>query len=1110
MGCSSSEDDSASSVRASKPGGSTTHKKVSCQPCRQAKVKCIVSSDSTSNACSRCTKLKRDCFYRTHKRGRKPGKIKLQQILRRVQLLDRTLTEIKLLNNHVNDADAESLVNTLQWQLSRSKFFQRAAVAHADPVEHNHLIHQPEISAPQTTVHEHRDQPHPGFAQNANANANANAQLPLPLENVQRPRSDFNMLVDMEDHASVARVRDEFPTLSNPLKLLAQASSEESERRRMRVSSGSDAGLGRTTSVGLDQPQCANEREQQRAARAGSSSKHDAQPPRKRARSHSASPHTACHMQSATDQTCQVCATTHATSTATMASSNADCTAKVEVEVEVETVASSSNKSWASTYFSRGAFHPVYDNRPEFDPIDQHLLTASQATRLISSFYASFGTFMHIFDPHLSTFGYIRKHSAFLLTVICAISAEFEASTDVEIQQESAVLAPRLRRHYEAMIAWITSGDYKNVEMAQAFFLLASYRPMADSATSDQTWLFLGTAIRIATELGCNLVCYSYTNTPRVADGNQNDHYTRQLRNTERLWINLWNLEKTLASQTGQRMHLADEGVVATCSRWHRMPCSLRQDDVLVAQVELRRLMIEKVDVFHTHVTRTLGSRRRVTTAEAPRTSSDDDSNDTNDPLSSTERDQLSLQLSYFRHSVDMDLKRWQERWLSSSCTLSSAPTPLQITGPLSLDYAALVTYALPLPISYTVDVTSELTQLYRHCYLSCTNYMATFVDRCQRAMMDHITNSTVISTVYAVVFALDLARKAYNQTRTPCHAGQHASAHASNTSNTSNARGVDFGFVSTKRVVNLAKLTAAQLDKIGKAKQGRLGRSVASRYSAFLNGVLARFEVTRDTVSAGASTQVANERAQAVGQVGGGEQTDTGEQAAAVGRGFQAVQTDLPRSTHESDGACAAFSSTQACDFVQPNAADVDPDSDHHLRRVGSHAVAPTSACTRSHAGTRKQGTKASHAYSSNLMFSPDASDAQPATYPTSSTAMPAHMRTASCSAPAPAPAPARATQSWTTTRCSPRFVMPAHHSLPKPTHECIPMQPLSPATWFNQLHTTNATPTQTDPAAQRVSSIDTDPSWEWMMADLDLFSVDGGGGGGEPILDQMARLFG
>ncbi|CDW99081.1 hypothetical protein [Sporisorium scitamineum] len=50
------------------------------------------------------------------------------------------------------------------------------------------------------------------------------------------------MLVDMEDHASVARVPDEFPTLSNPLKLLAQASSDESERRMRARRGGVESG----------------------------------------------------------------------------------------------------------------------------------------------------------------------------------------------------------------------------------------------------------------------------------------------------------------------------------------------------------------------------------------------------------------------------------------------------------------------------------------------------------------------------------------------------------------------------------------------------------------------------------------------------------------------------------------------------------------------------------------------------------------------------------------------------------------------------------------------------------------------------------------------------
>ncbi|EST08102.1 hypothetical protein PSEUBRA_002183 [Kalmanozyma brasiliensis GHG001] len=997
---------------ADKPDKVTTEKKVSCQPCREAKVKCIPSPDPSSSDCTRCLKLDRPCFYRTHKRGRKPGKIKFQQILRRLELLDRTLTELRELNDEVGDPDAGNLIETLMWQLRRSKFFDKSNAITTD-------LRQDQGAK---EVKREREASTPSVLNAGDGSSGRGTPIPpvVPMS-VHKGRSDFNMLVDLEDHASVARVPDEFPTLSNPLKLLAQASSEESERRGLIAkhhrSEGSSRSSGLRMQVSLEEGNGDKDDEDGHAKVASGSSSQ-------------------AQNEEASDQLRSDTARKRRRSKSP--ASNADASSSRPPQQTVSR-GNTTATSWASTYFSRGAFHPVYDNTPEHDPIDLHLLSLAQATRLVSTFYASFGTFMHIFDPDLSTITYIRKHSAFLLTVICALSAEFESSPDPAVQTDSASLALTLRKHYEGMITWLTASDYKNVEMAQAFFLLASYRPMSDSAMSDQTWLFLGTAIRIATELGCNLTCYSYsTSSSSLPPGAARDHYQRQLRNTERLWINLWNLEKTLASQTGQRMHLADEGVVAHCSRWHRMDCALRQDEVLVAQVELRRVMIDKSDHFNTHVLRSLGARRRLgdnisdTTHQA-------EGDDAQDVLSTAERDQLSLQLSYFRNAVSMDLKRWEERWLSSSMA-SSTPTPLQITGPLWLDYAALVTYALPLPISYNVDVTPELTHLYRHCYISCTNYMATFIDRSQRGLMDHITNSTIVSTVYAVVFALDLARKAIRQRDGP-------------------NSGVDFGFVSAKRVVNLARMTAKELDAIGASKSGRRGRSIASKYSVFLRGVLARFEPEDD-----------------------GEEVEGETERAAVGRGFSAQNP-------KSDPTINAHPTSSATDTMDGQ--------DRHLRRDHNHPLphrphgGPGSSVPHANLATAtgKQGTRASHFYSSNLMFSP-----QPSHPAAPHGSLPTSGGLGGWSAPAPSPANPHHPSSESVGR----FVPPHHHHPAEPSQNwqsaAGPAALNSPATWF----------------AHQLPGALEDPSWEWMMKDLDFFSVDGGGGGGEPILDQMGRLFG
>lgn len=766
-------------------------KKVSCQPCRESKVKCLPSPQPNS-PCVRCSKLQRSCFYRDHKRGRKPGKIKLQQILRRLEVLDRTLGEIRELNKEVGDEDAGHLVDVLSWQLRRSRFFARDGKGEEFPSRSRATSSSGPSHLAPSEVRKARETSPPGPSSSMQEvgrlspprdireeDARDNREKLPSMERIREPRDyreklppplpregsgvrgDYSLLVDIEDHASVARVPDEFPTLSNPLKLLAQASSEQERRERS-----------------LSQPR----------------HHHSSL---KRPRSPSDSPLPPSHRPS------------HAV--------GGDDTHQAESASTAVTAGKSTD--WASTYFSRGAFHPVYDNHSSLDPIDCGLLTASRAAELIEGFYGRFGTFVHLFDPQLSTLGYIRKHSSFLLTVICALSAEFSPSGD------TSLLVQRLTTHYKSMIGPIAAGEYKNVEAAQALFLLASYSPLSASAVTDSTWLYLSTAIRIATELGCNLVCYSYSTPP----AHRTSHYQRQLRNTERLWINLWNLEKTLASQTGQRMHLGDEGVIASCGTWDRRELSVKGgDESLVGMVELRRVMIgrgEEWGVLRNRVLkRKVGDAQRSPQAQrrAPERGSEREGEE-----EEGEREQVELQLSYFRQSVATDLKRWEERWLPSSS--SSSSSPLSITGPLSLTYAALVTYALPLPISYSVDVGGELELLYRQCYLACTDYMATFVDRAKRGFMDYITNSFVVSTVYAVVFALDLARK--GEAHSP-------ESNGSGSGRGKGREGVDFSFVSTGRVLSLARMTAGELGRVG----GGRGGSVAARYAGFLKGVLGRF----------------------------------------------------------------------------------------------------------------------------------------------------------------------------------------------------------------------------------------------------------------------------
>jgi len=201
--------------------------------------------------------------------------------------------------------------------------------------------------------------------------------------------------------------------------------------------------------------------------------------------------------------------------------------------------------SW-STYFAHGVFHPSYDSAVCLDPIRANLITLSRGHRLFEAFFNVAGnkkqekkekysrskssssggnglsTFIHIFDPNLSSFSYVRNHSGFLLSVIFLVSSEFELEKDLPKESEneqdedeefakdslSAVYGigyferklerekekKALMEHVEKLLPTVFDGRFKSVELAQACFLLSQFQPLSQSAMNDKTWTLLGNA----------------------------------------------------------------------------------------------------------------------------------------------------------------------------------------------------------------------------------------------------------------------------------------------------------------------------------------------------------------------------------------------------------------------------------------------------------------------------------------------------------------------------------------------------------------------------------------------------------------------------------------
>jgi len=63
------------------------------------------------------------------------------------------------------------------------------------------------------------------------------------------------------------------------------------------------------------------------------------------------------------------------------------------------------------------------------------------------------------------------------------------------------------------------------------------------------------------------------------------------------MWINLWLSAQSMANQTGRRPFLLSDGTIEESSDWHLSPYRVSGDVILVAQIMLRQVLKELLDL---------------------------------------------------------------------------------------------------------------------------------------------------------------------------------------------------------------------------------------------------------------------------------------------------------------------------------------------------------------------------------------------------------------------------------------------------------------------------------------------------------------------------------
>ncbi|PBK66478.1 hypothetical protein ARMSODRAFT_1047410 [Armillaria solidipes] len=182
------------------------------------------------------------------------------------------------------------------------------------------------------------------------------------------------------------------------------------------------------------------------------------------------------------------------------------------------------------------------------------IVTLEDAEQLFDIFYKYINPFIALLDPILLTPKSTLARCPVLFTVICAIASRYHPP-------KSSIYP--IAMHFAK---WSTANalvldNMKNIELCQAYILMSIYAAPERSWDRDQTWLYMGIAISIATALGLD-------QTPKFKTATESEE--REYLNRVRVWQVCHLLDKAIAIQVGKPWMMKEDTVVCPSQEWYR------------------------------------------------------------------------------------------------------------------------------------------------------------------------------------------------------------------------------------------------------------------------------------------------------------------------------------------------------------------------------------------------------------------------------------------------------------------------------------------------------------------------------------------------------------